>query len=528
MYQLLLCWRYLRTRYIALASIISVTLGVATMIVVNSVMSGFTTEMQNRIHGILSDVVVEARSLDGFPDPEWHMDQIYQAAGNSIEGMTPTVVAPAMLHFQVGDEWIAQQVTAIGIDPATHSRVSDFGKYLQHPENRDGQLSFLLHQGGYDTHDHQAGADAPERTDMAAAGWEYRKRLAEFEALRRKMLRTDQPYAQEPAPSDAGTEQPDGERSAASDPFALAGTGPGEETHQFDPALEQHTGLVMGIAMAMKRVPVEGNVYEDRFLVLPGNDVKLTYPTAGRPPKAVSTDFTIVDFYESKMSEYDSSFVFVPVRTLQEDRGMYDYVGGAKRYFVNSIQIKLAPGVDGTEVRNKLRAVFSPDLYVVSTWRDKQGPLLAAVWMETAILNVLLFLIIAVAGFGILAIFLMIVVEKTRDIGILKSLGASGWGIQGIFLTYGLSLGLVGSGVGMVLGLLFVHYINQIADGLGWLTGQPVFDPEVYYFYKIPAIVDAWTVGWIVFGAVAIAVLASILPAFRAARLRPVEALRYE
>ena len=91
--------------------------------------------------------------------------------------------------------------------------------------------------------------------------------------------------------------------------------------------------------------------------------------------------------------------------------------------------------------------------------------------METAILNILLFLIIAVAGFGILAIFFMIVVEKTRDIGILKSLGASGGGVMGIFLGYGFSLGTVGSGVGMVLGLLFVVNINEIAALLDWVTG---------------------------------------------------------
>src|SRR6202790_4552416 len=114
--------------------------------------------------------------------------------------------------------------------------------------------------------------------------------------------------------------------------------------------------------------------------------------------------------------------------------------------------------------------------------------------METAILNVLLFLIIAVAGFGILAIFFMIVVEKTRDIGILKSLGASGRGIMGIFPGYGLSLGLVGSGAGMVLGLLFVIYINSIADLLGKLTGHQVFDPNIYYFYRIPTIIDPFTV----------------------------------
>jgi lipoprotein-releasing system permease protein len=195
---------------------------------------------------------------------------------------------------------------------------------------------------------------------------------------------------------------------------------------------------------------------------------------------------------------------------------------------VNSIEIKLKPGADGNAVRDKLRAAFASELYGVYTWRDKQGALLAAVQLETAILNVLLFLIIAVAGFGILAIFYMIVVEKTRDIGILKSLGASGRGVMGIFLAYGLSLGLVGSGVGLAVGLLFVHYINQIADLLGRITGHPLFDPQIYYFYRIPTIVTPQTVFWIVAGALGIAVLASVLPARRAARLHPVEALRYE
>ena len=93
-----------------------------------------------------------------------------------------------------------------------------------------------------------------------------------------------------------------------------------------------------------------------------------------------------------------------------------------------------------------------PRFFLVSTWEQKQGPLLQAVEVEAAILNVLLFLIIAVAGFGILAIFFMIVVEKTRDIGILKSLGASSRGVMSIFVSYGLSLGMVGSGVGVAEG----------------------------------------------------------------------------
>jgi lipoprotein-releasing system permease protein len=99
---------------------------------------------------------------------------------------------------------------------------------------------------------------------------------------------------------------------------------------------------------------------------------------------------------------------------------------------------------------------------------------------------------------------------------------------MGIFLGYGLLLGLVGAGVGTALGLVFVRNINSIANGLAWVTGKPVFDPSIYYFYKIPAIVMPWTVTWIVVGAIFIAVAASILPANRAARLHPVEALRYE
>ena len=159
---------------------------------------------------------------------------------------------------------------------------------------------------------------------------------------------------------------------------------------------------------------------------MPGDDVKLTFPSrCGQPPKIVSDNFTIVDFYESKMSEYDASFVFVPIRKLQELRGMIDPTTGVG--LVNAIQIKLKPGADGERGPRQAAGGLSPrHVRHLKPGATSKGPLLAAVQMETAILNILLFLIIAVAGFGILAIFYMIVVEKTRDIGILKSLGRLG------------------------------------------------------------------------------------------------------
>ncbi len=104
--------------------------------------------------------------------------------------------------------------------------------------------------------------------------------------------------------------------------------------------------------------------------------------------------------------------------------------------------------------------------------------------MESAVLNILLFMIIAVAGFGILATFFMIVVEKTRDIGILKSLGASSSGILGIFLSYGLSLGVVGSGVGMLIGLLFVRYINTIRSAVEVVDGPKSVRPVDLLFLQ--------------------------------------------
>lgn len=518
MYKLLLSWRYLRSRYIALASVISVTLGVATLIVVNSVMAGFTTEMHKRLHGILSDLIVESHSLGGFPDAERHMAEIRDVLGDDVQGMTATVHVPAMLNFEIRGEWITRQVNLIGVDEQTYAQVSDFSQYLLHPENQD-RLSFLLREEGYDA----------AHPGLKGSGWKHRRRTVLEErafAEQLRLIRRDDPAAEPAADPPAGSET--NAAPAPRDPFAMGRRNEPENSQLFDPLREQHTGIILGVNIAsLRRRNAEGKV-EDLYLRRPGDDVQITLPTANTPPKAASATFTVVDLYESKMSEYDSTFAFVPIRKLQEMRDMVDPLSGVAS--VTSIQLKLKPGADLNAARDKLRARFPPETYPyhVQTWRDLQGPLLAAVQMETTILNILLFLIIAVAGFGILATFFMIVVEKTRDIGILKSLGAPSGGVMSIFLGYGLLLGLVGSGVGMVIGLLFVAYINEIAAGLEAVSGHEVFNPEIYYFQEIPTIVRPETVAWIVAGSVAIAVMASVLPALRAAVMHPVEALRYE
>ena len=197
---------------------------------------------------------------------------------------------------------------------------------------------------------------------------------------------------------------------------------------------------------------------------------------------------------------------------------------------VTSIQIKLKDYRDAKEVVKALARRCSRDACIdVQTWEDKQGPLLAAIAIEKGILNVLLFMIIGVAGFGILAIFSMIVVEKTRDIGILKALGASNGGVMKIFLGYGLLLGIVGAGLGTVLGLTLTININEIEKFLTQDHRAGILRPQRLLFRpdsdRHPA-ARAWC--WSTSARSAIAVIFSVLPALRAAMLHPVRALRYE
>ncbi len=540
MYRGLLCWRYLRTRWIALASVVSVTLGVATLIVVNSVMDGFTSEMHNRIHGILSDVVIECHSSMGVPYTAQLDRRIREVVGDDLEGLTTIVAVPAVLSYQFYGANNTRHISLIGIDTSTYASVSDFSQYLLHPENRK-QLDFLLRQSGY----------APERADFPFSGWDYRQpmqaekqrqwrigqRLEEQRAASermRRLIEADESEAAELASdtrSGSATVPPPPLSSpptfSMAGPSMVAAPSPDEGEASFNPELHQHTGIVLGIGMAMVRDRNSDGEVRDFYLLRPGDDVDITLAGAGMPPRPINERFTVVDFYESRMSEYDGMFAFMPLDKLQEFRQMLDPSTGQRS--VTSIQMKLRPGGDLAGVRDRLRATFPAEtMFVIETWRDKQGPLLQAVQLETMILNILLFLIIAVAGFGILATFFMIVVEKTRDIGVLKSLGASGGGVASIFLAYGLLLGGVGSGAGAVAGLLFVWNINTIAKWLEWLSGREVFDPTIYYFDTIPAIVHPSMVVWVVVGSMIIAVLASVLPSIRAARMHPVEALRYE
>jgi len=518
MYRWMLCFRYLRTRYIALASIVSVTLGVATLIIVNSVMAGFAAEMHERLHGLASDILIECHASGGLPDPDANLAEIRKVLGDRLDGSSVSVHVPGMLGIEFNGQLITRHVNLVGIDPETYDKVSQFGRFLLHPGNQS-QVNFDLKETGF----------APDREGFPESGWGYRRqRVAYDQALEQERQRVESSLRRirgETLKPDAASEAPSMALDFSTSMFVDAS---GEGPKKFDPAMEQFPGIVLGISTCSARLRNDDGNVSDHYYCRPGDDVRMMFPNASDNTKVVNQKFTVVDLYESGMSEYDSTFAFVRLDQLQEFRGMIDPSTGTRS--VTAIQLKLVEGADLNIARDDLRRRFPPDRYAlnIQTWRDMQGPLLAAVRLETTILNILLFLIIAVAGFGILATFFMIVVEKTRDIGTLKALGASSSGVMSIFLSYGVLLGIVGSGVGMVGGLVFIRHINSIAAIIEDITGQEVFDPTVYYFSKIPTIVDPWTIAWVVAGSITIATMASVLPSLRAARMHPVRALRFE
>jgi lipoprotein-releasing system permease protein len=440
-------------------------LGVATLIVVNSVMSGFSTKLRDRLHGLLSDLIIEARSMDGFLGPREKMARIlkHPFLKDRIKAMTATMEVFAMLQFRLGNgEYLTRPIHLVGIDPESRSAVGGFKDHLQRQKNLPA-ASFSLSE-------------------------EARQRY-----FRRNLL------ALPMAPLPVGTQDPEQPPPPEPPPSQV----------------KEPQGAIIGNLIASFR---EKDV--DKYFIEPGDQVILT-TVSGQRLAPVYDCFVVVDYFKSEMSEYDSNYVFVPLDYLQHLRTMPDRV--------TSIQIQLKDYRDAQEVQETLQELFPKTAgFDVKTWEEKQGPLLQAINIEKGILNVLLFLIIGVAGFGILAIFSLIVKEKTRDIGILKALGASSRGVMGIFLGYGLLLGLVGAGLGTMLGVILSDNINKIERWLARQTGQSIFDRTVYYFDSIPTDIQPLSVALVAIGAVVIAVIFSVLPALRAAMLHPVRALRYE
>jgi lipoprotein-releasing system permease protein len=267
----------------------------------------------------------------------------------------------------------------------------------------------------------------------------------------------------------------------------------------------------------------------------------------GEPP--VRLPLRYVDDSRTGIYEIDKISVYVDFDLIQHKLAMDAQTlvdGGTSKPRASQLLIGLQEGVDLNAARDRIDAEWQeflrriePDLRdadartlgmaEVYTWEDLQRPLIAAVEKERVLVTLLFAVISMVAIVLVGCIFYMIVEKKTRDIGILKALGASGQGVAGLFITYAGCVGIVGSILGTIIGAAFVWNINDIQDFLASLNPQlRVWSPDVYSFDRIPEVVKQADAIWVASLAVLSSMVGSLIPAFIAGRVWPVKALRYE
>jgi lipoprotein-releasing system permease protein len=471
MYKLHLILKYLRKRRIAWVSLIAVMLCTAMVLVVISVMGGWLRMFRESFHGLSGDVIVKGKSLTGFPYYQDVLDQVLRL--QEVQAAVPTIRTYGLIHVAIdGDpkQAIRDGVQVLGIPIDQMGRVNDFPK-----------STFRQYQKYV-----EAGQPPPTTAPS-------------FKLL------DDVPYE------------------------AIAG----EKSKEWP-------GMIVGVGVVGLKKDETGKI--DRPPILYTSWARLTVMGVAADQPSIDAGsksenrYWIVDDSRTQIWQYDSNTVYVDFNVLQKDLGMEAYQGEPAR--ASDIQIKVKPGYDLYAVKEKVQAIVDsvrmrPDYppghpVEVETWEEANKVWLGAVEKETALVTFLFGMISIVAIFLIFCIFYMIVVEKTKDIGIIKSVGATSTGVAGIFLGYGTAIGIVGGILGLGCAYVIVSFINEIHTAMGELMGLKIWDPEVYAFDTIPNRMDPRTATIIVCVAIVASILGALVPAVRAAKLDPVEALRFE
>jgi lipoprotein-releasing system permease protein len=230
-------------------------------------------------------------------------------------------------------------------------------------------------------------------------------------------------------------------------------------------------------------------------------------------------DFTVVAIFKIGMSEYDEGIAYMPLADAQE-------------YFVSE------EGATGLELMVKspdhigamvpaIRKAAGPELWL-QTWQDRNQAFFNALAVERNVMFMVLTMIILVAALNIISGLIMLVKDKGHDIAILRTMGATRGAVQRVFLMTGAAIGVAGTFAGLILGTLICLNVEHIRQFIQWLSGVDPFNAEIYYLAQLPADMDVTQTFWIVMMSLFLSFIATLYPSWRAAKLDPVEALRYE
>ncbi|MEM9279919.1 MAG: lipoprotein-releasing ABC transporter permease subunit [Pseudomonadota bacterium] len=416
-FEWMLAGRYLRARrkeafisVIAGFSFLGIMLGVATLIVVMSVMNGFRTELLDRILGLNGHIIVNP--IDGPLSDYAELSEKLKLA-NGVELAIPLVEGQALVSGNVG---------------------SGGGALIRGMREADIKSVNTIADGVKDERYGQGTLDGFDTGEGVAIGY----RLA------------------------------------------------------------SNLGLALG---------------DEITLISPNGDVT----AFGTTPRVKS--YPVNAIFHLGMSEYDSSFVFMP---LEESQLYFNKEG---RVDVIDIYVDDPDAID--EYRTGIENAAGR-LIFLSDWRNRNLSLTQALDVERNVMFMILTLIVLVAALNIISGLIMLVKDKGHDIAILRTMGITRSAVMRVFMMTGSAIGFVGTIAGLIVGIVFTTYIQEITRFVSWLAGRDVWDPTTRFLSEIPARFDYWEIGSIVVMALVISFLATIFPAWRAASLDPVEALRYE
>ncbi len=500
MYKVILATRYLLKRRITYFAVLAVALCVFIVVVVMTVMTGLVGDFKLKNHNFVGDCVVGTESLVGFG---YYEDFVKVLEGSEfVDSISEVIKSYALLSPRGRDLNVGIEI--MGIDPARHSRATGFGKTLHYTRN-----------------------EALRRQIKAARDIDFEKLAAEgdidLEGIH-SFLNGDTTLEAESIDAIAEHLGVHIDVSRAFEP-------------SYDPNLP---GCVLGIDLALQRDSKSRYSYD-------ANPSRIGFSItcfpltsrgalagAGAVPVNTKT-FYYSDHSHSGLARVDSSLIYLPFEWAQELCGM---AGAVKR--VNAIHIKFKPDVEldaGCQAIGRLWKEFKEekagetqayllDTVSVQNWKGHRRTFIAAMEKEQTMMTAMFGFVGITTVFIIFVVFYMLISHKSKDIGVLKSIGVSSADIIELFAGFAFLVGLLGSFIGLLGGCYFLEKINRIED---WLFEQfhfQLWDRTIYAIGEIPSEVSPKVLAVIVVSAIAACLVGALIPSWQAARSRPVEALQ--
>ncbi|MCG3174858.1 MAG: hypothetical protein GMKNLPBB_03147 [Myxococcota bacterium] len=483
--------RYLKSRkkntfisFITVISVLGVMLGVTALSVVLSVMSGFETDLKNRILGVNSHIILRRYGL--FMEYEEAAAKARQVPG--VLGAMPFIYDEVMVVSRLGNAGVAVR----GVVPALAGEVSVLPKVM-----REGRLEFLDHPKALDQI-HGGHISSDEMYDFPA---DARERLKQLQQQERERIKPDFSGPPEPMGS-YGRE--DIEDLLAED---YGAPGLGSHRPRILPA------LLIGSEL---KDSLKVEVGDPVFVVAPLGDGRVG--PSGPIPK--SMEFRVAGVFKTGHFEFDAKLVYIHLKVAQQFLGREKSVSGVE-IKINDLDRTGEIGMELLGTVGEIRDGGDRHGYPFYTqdWRTINNALFSALKLEKKVMAIILIFIVLVASFNIVSTLNMIVNEKRKEIAILKTMGGTDGAIIRIFMTIGVTIGGIGTVLGVVLGYALCRVIEV------WVFKLP---DSVYYIERLPVRWDPVEIVLVALSAIGISLLATIPPSLSAARVRPAESMRYD